>query len=195
MLISYIFLIASAASQICIQPAEKLCVHSKVDGNRILITVHSAAKGWTAIGQGASMLSAKIFNGWKNSSAGYTVVAMKATTYNARPSVADDMATAMALQVPAPAWANIAYSYWRPLSSIAVSDFIYAYSDIAPVTPDSPTSVFEKHIARGSLAKAVDLLAIPESPPPAPSPSGGYLGSDMWSSTTLIIVALTAGLF
>jgi hypothetical protein len=190
MLFSNLFLVAFAVSQVCITPADTLCIYAKVEGDSVLITVHSVARGWAAIGQGNTMATATIYNGWKNSTGGYTVAAMKASGH-VRPVVTDDIATAIPLQVAAPAWANLAYSYSRPLSSLAVSQFIYAFSDIAPATIDSKSSGFEQHTSAARLSPTpIDLqrLAAPTAPTASVLPSkNGALSS---SSNVLIIVAL-----
>lgn len=73
------------------------------------------------------------------------------------------VATVIPLQVPAPAWAMLAFSFSRPIQAdnviTANSPFIYAYSDSVPSTPDSMQSAFTIHQAYGSLP-AVNFLSV-----------------------------------
>ncbi|KAI8921782.1 hypothetical protein BC831DRAFT_475424 [Entophlyctis helioformis] len=107
---------AAALSQNC--PKADFCVYASSDGSgTATFTVHSGAAGWAAIGTGSKMASSSVVVGWLNPAGGVTISSRLSTAY-AMPAVAPStLATPAALQVPAPAWAKIAFSFTRPVTA------------------------------------------------------------------------------
>ncbi|KAJ3300693.1 DOMON domain-containing protein frrs1L [Borealophlyctis nickersoniae] len=110
-----------------------------------------------ALGLGDDMVGAEIFMGWTNSTGGITLSQRTATAY-ARPGLSPaQTATLIPLAVSKPSWANIAFSFRRPLtpaqgkSITATSPYVFAYSGTRPTAPDNPASGFEKHDEAGHI--------------------------------------------
>ena len=68
MLLTSLFLLVTGtfAGSACPAP-NRYCVYGTSDGKgNAIITVHSSAQGWAALGSGTSMASARYIIGWKN---------------------------------------------------------------------------------------------------------------------------------
>ena len=135
------------------------------DGNNIIMTVHCAGTGWCGIGLSPNlrMSGSDYYIGWKNSTGG-TTLSRRSTTGHLMPSYAQNqIASLVPLNVTAPSWANIAFSFKRPIAAdtsfTASSRFIYGYSDSTPSSIDDPQSSFPKHRSYGTLP-AANLLAV-----------------------------------
>ncbi|KAH6568007.1 hypothetical protein BASA50_001168 [Batrachochytrium salamandrivorans] len=128
---------AVALSKNCPVP-NSFCIYSFNDeqGNAVF-TIHSSATGWAAIGTGTAMAASSMVVGWANGTGGYTI-SNRLSTAHAMPTVAaTQFATLMPLQVPAPQWATLAFSFrWDSTSSIATlaspGNYIYAFCAIPP---------------------------------------------------------------
>jgi hypothetical protein len=105
---------------------------------------------------GTGMAGADYYVGWKNSSGGFTLSRRTATgekmpTY----SPSSQIAKIVPLAVPAPSWANLAFSFSRPIAAdntvAPTSPFIYGMGNEAPSSLDSPDSSFALHSERGQL--------------------------------------------
>lgn len=131
--------------------------------NALLSLLHRCdINRWAGVGLGNGMANADFYVGWKNSTGGY-IVSRRTSTGQRMPNPASSqVANVIPLQVPAPAWATLAFSFSRPIQADNTinenSPFIYAYSDSAPSTPDSIQSSFTIHKDFGSLP-AVNFLS------------------------------------
>jgi hypothetical protein len=136
------------------------------------------------------MANSVMIIGWKNSTGGYTV-SDRISSAEVMPSTISQTSVVVALRVPQPEWASLAFTVIRPLKSDSVTytpstQFIYAYSDSLPQTINSAESSFPAHTGRGSLG-VIDFTTlsngtadIPVEVPPTkgdtPS-SNGLVGS------------------
>jgi hypothetical protein len=132
----------------------------KVPGN-VLITLHSESAGWAAFGIGAEMAGSSIIVGWKNSKGDIVVSDRYATGYRLPVYSASQTSKLVALAVPAPSWATLAFSVTRPFKTAEVeiaksSEYIYAYSDSGPDKVDIASSAFSSHDDYAQLG-AVDF--------------------------------------
>ncbi|KAJ3334511.1 hypothetical protein HDU91_002698, partial [Kappamyces sp. JEL0680] len=162
------------------------CIYGKPDGNgNIVFTLHSAAPGWAAIGTGDSMDDSYITVGWKNSTGGHTISDRYASDTSLPPPV-DAISREVSLQVPAPDWAALSFSFRRPIASSNFTvakdtHFIYAYATRPPKQIDSPTSSFYKHSAYGVLGP---LDFVSEGPSTVPTSATSTTGSATTASST-----------
>ena len=159
-----------------------LCIFGEPDGKgNILITIHSAAKGWVGMGIGTSMSNSAIIVGWKNSQGEY-VISDRAGTSRSLPGLATTISQLVPLKYPAPSWANLAYTVSRPLKSTSSaitssSSYIYAFSDRSPSNRDSASSSFPKHSSAG-LFDVLDFTTakgISKFIPPASASNAGRI--------------------
>jgi hypothetical protein len=133
------------------------------------------------------MSDSSMLIGWKNSAGGYTV-SDRYSSGNVLPGVVALTSSLVALRVPKPAWAALAFTVTRPLKSDQITytpttSFIYGYASAPPSNPDSPTSAFPIHTGRGKLGvldfttlnngtgQASGDVPSPSPPPPPPPPS------------------------
>ncbi|KAI8927894.1 hypothetical protein BC831DRAFT_151828 [Entophlyctis helioformis] len=119
---------------------DQFCVFGAPDasGSNVVLTVHSAATGWVALGLGTSMSGSTMWVGWTNSTNGVTFSTRESTGYRT-PAVSPSTSTTLVpLAVPAPAWARIAFSFSRDLS----------------------TAGFNQHDVHGSIGR-IDFVTAP----------------------------------
>jgi hypothetical protein len=104
-----------------------------------------------------------MYIGWANSTQGYTVISTKGTGHD-QPSLKQPQDIQIVQSVlPKPAWANIAFSFSRPVNveggAITQSTtYIYAYSSNTPDSPDSVNARFSIHSKYG-VVENVDFLS------------------------------------
>ena len=117
---------------------------------------------WAGIGIGNSMKGADIYVGWKNSTGGTTLSRRSSPSTTMPIYSSSQISSPIPLQVAAPSWAKIAFSFSRPIAQVPViksdSNFIFAYSDSIPINADDPRSSFSIHSNEGILP-VVDFLA------------------------------------
>ncbi|KAJ3258243.1 hypothetical protein HK103_003724 [Boothiomyces macroporosus] len=129
------------------------CIFGKPDGKgNIMFTVHSAAKGWTGVGaDSATMIGSKDVVVWKNSTGGYTI-SDRIATADSLPGLSSNPASKLIpLQIPAPDWATMAFSYIRPIVSAdytitSNTQWLYAFGNFVPAgNIDDPGATFRSH--------------------------------------------------
>ena len=103
------------------------------------------------------MAGSIVYVAWQNSTGVITFSVRKPTGHSLPPSSTESAPTLISLQIPAPEWANIAYSIIRPIrESIttlsATSNYIYAYSSRMPSDIDASQSPFTYHDSFGSIS-------------------------------------------
>jgi hypothetical protein len=123
---------------------------------------HNTKQRWASIGSGMSMANSTMIIGWKNSTNGYTI-SDRISTSKALPKPIKVESEIIPLVGEAPIWANLAFSFKRPLSTndLVVSDmstWIVAYGDTPPNDIDDPKSDFSVHTESGILG-AIDFTA------------------------------------
>jgi hypothetical protein len=108
---------------------------------------------WASFGisESSSMMNATVFVSWKNSSNGYVISDRIATNYIMPLETANQNSSVIPLQIPLPDWANMGFSFKRPIETRDVvfaktSSFIYAFSNTPPLGNVDVTSVkFRMH--------------------------------------------------
>jgi hypothetical protein len=159
----------TSASSTCIP--NTFCVYSERSENgEMVLTIHSAAGGWASLGIGASMENAIMIVGWRNSQGGITLSDRRSTD-RSMPRPLRTISKLLELKVPAPAWANLAFTFSRPLDAAdaritAETVFIYGYSTTPPTQPDDPNSNFAIHTGRGNLGR-LDVSKVQNVDPPS----------------------------
>lgn len=132
------------------------CVYSEPDlkGN-VYLTLHGSLPGWIGLGTGDQMAGSTMIIGWKNSTGGYTISDRMATSESMPQPASTMVSQVVPLRVPAPTWAVLAFTVFKPLGTTYKSDttYIYSISSRLPITIDSATSSFSKHDTRGNLGK------------------------------------------
>ena len=106
---------------------------------------------------------ADVYVAWKEPATGRVLLSRRTATGYALPQLAANQSSAVVIPLkhPAPAWANLAYSFSRPLDTVpvigAASSYIYALSDKLPKNPADASSTFRQHSQMGTIA-SVDIL-------------------------------------
>ncbi|KAJ3271579.1 hypothetical protein HDV01_006541 [Terramyces sp. JEL0728] len=108
------------------------CVYGSKNGSSAIITVHSAAKGWSAIGNGQGMLNSDLFVVFKDYSGDYSLVQSRATAFSLPVKNENPSAKIVDLAVPSPSWAGMAYSFSVPVDLFNRNYFSFAGSDKNP---------------------------------------------------------------
>eukprot|EP00842_Homolaphlyctis_polyrhiza_P000142 jgi/Hompol1/1128/HPOL_000048-RA len=163
-----------------------------LDGS-IAITVQAAGKGWAGFGIGSQMAGSSMYLAWKNSTGGIVLSPRQATGHIIPQPSPEHIATLIATPsyvTPQP-WANIVFSFKRPVSSntstiMATSSYIYAIGNTPPPNPDSSATSPGIHDQKGMIG-GLDLTVSlagnstgtpqtnvpgsPGSPRPMPSPT------------------------
>ncbi|KAJ3321365.1 hypothetical protein HDV06_004350 [Boothiomyces sp. JEL0866] len=168
---------AVSAASYC--DGQKFCVYGTGTSSSVTITVHAAANGWAGVGIGDGMTSAQLFVGWQNSTKGYTLISGTSKS-TVQPTVDSPLKlTQVPLAVPAPSWANLAYSFTTSVSGISQStNIIWAYSNSPPSSNiDSTKAQFAQHQATGSTT-GVNLLTSSSSTSAPPAGATSTSGSD-----------------
>jgi hypothetical protein len=118
---------------------------------------------WASFGIGSKMENADFYVGWKNSKGDYVISRRAANGYKMPTFATTQLIKNVPLEVPSPSWANLAFSFSRPIEAEnkieSTSSFIYGYSNDAPSQIDSPQSNFGIHESYGALPK-VDFLSL-----------------------------------
>jgi hypothetical protein len=124
------------------------------------------------------MQNAGMIVGWKNSQGGYTI-SDRISRALTLPVPIETVSQVVGLRVPAPSWATLAVTVFRPLDTTDIkitssSEYIYALGQRPPRNLDDPKSIFSIHNLRGTLGK-IDLTT-PQKPsvivpPPTTSPA------------------------
>eukprot|EP00842_Homolaphlyctis_polyrhiza_P000141 jgi/Hompol1/1127/HPOL_000047-RA len=147
--------------------------------NNLIITVQSAGKGWAGFGIGSQMAGATMYLAWKNSTGGIVLSPRQATGHIIPQPSPEHIATLIATPsyvTPQP-WANIVFSFKRPVSSSITtitpsSSYIYAMGTDPPPNPDSPTTSPGMHDLNGNINN-FDLT----TPAPLEGSGGGTNGT------------------
>ena len=122
------------------------------DAGQNVLTIHSAAKGWTSIGIGTSMLSCtEIYLIWKNSKGELVLSARNSSSHSMPVYNHASRSHLTNPQYQAPEWANLAASIVVPYKLDNDTLLIYASSDSSVQTPDQKNSNFYMHDSKGSL--------------------------------------------
>ncbi|KAJ3256085.1 hypothetical protein HK103_005768 [Boothiomyces macroporosus] len=129
------------------------CVYGAARESSLTITVHSSAKGWSAVGNGKSMLNADLFVAFRNDSGGYVVVQSLANAYGLPMQTPNPVAKIVDLAIPAPSWASMAYSFSVPRDKFSNNYFSFACSDH---NPQGDYKMIKKH----EFAEAADQSII-----------------------------------
>lgn len=115
------------------------------------------------------MADADFYVGWMNSTGGYTVSRRVPTGYAMPNPSSSQNAIVVPLQIRAPDWATLAFSFSRPIqvptgkSLTADSPFIYALADTVPSNIDSIQSSFTSHREFGDLPRVNFLSVVPQT--------------------------------
>jgi hypothetical protein len=101
------------------------------------------------------MANSDFYLGWKNSTGGYTI-SRRTANGKAMPSFSSSqIVQPVALQVPAPAWAKLSFSFSRPIEAdnkiLSTSPFIWGIASKAPSAVDDPKANFDIHDNYGTL--------------------------------------------
>ena len=103
------------------------------------------------------MSDANIFVGWKSGQS-YTFVSTKSTGHSKPQPISPQDITVLPLQVAAPDWATLAFSFAKPIASgtpvTPSSSYIYAWSTDATGLTQSVDSNFGIHTNKGSFGSA-----------------------------------------
>lgn len=133
----------------------KYCVYGQVEGSDIFFTIHSAASGWAAFGIGTSMTGSTMYIGWKNSSGNVLPISASSSGHSMPPATSPNQLQSTPLKIAKPSWANLAFSFSRPVGGSnaigAKSSYIYAYSDTPPTNVDSPSAQYSIHSKFGFI--------------------------------------------
>ncbi|KAJ3271428.1 hypothetical protein HDV01_006634 [Terramyces sp. JEL0728] len=169
-LVLFTFALGGASSSCA---GETICVYGNADGQgNVIITVHAAAKGWVSIMNGDDMSTGQVFVGWKNN--GNYVISDRKCTGTTLPTAFPTTASKITeLQVKQPAWANLAFSFIRPLANTDIkiqstNVYSYAYANQAVLSPSNPNSAFGIHDIHAKFGP-LDFTTIPKgnnTPPP-----------------------------
>ncbi|KAJ3325465.1 SMC5-SMC6 complex localization factor protein 1 [Boothiomyces sp. JEL0866] len=136
------------------------CVYGAHSRNSSIITVHSSAKGWSAIGTGKGMLNSELFVVFKNFTGHNIIVQSTAYSYGLPTPIQHSQARLVDLAIPAPAWASISYSFSVPEKVFNNQHFAFASSNR---NPEGDYAMVSKH----DFAESVDQnLFIHDSYPP-----------------------------
>lgn len=118
---------------------------------------HSKAYSrYTAMGIGSGMRNADMYIVWKNSKGGYTISRRASTAQNLPEyRASNQIAQIVSQRYQQPTWANIAFTFSRPLRADnnieAKSPYIWANGNSEPANADNPDSTFSKHTDHGSI--------------------------------------------
>ncbi|KAI8921783.1 hypothetical protein BC831DRAFT_475429 [Entophlyctis helioformis] len=165
--------IPAALGQATYCDGNTFCAIGGVDADgEVIVTIQSSATGWVAFGTGTRMAGASIYAGWRNSNGGVTFSPRQATGHSLPPVSSEGIARLVATPagIARPSWANIMYTFKRPVSGInrmASGSYIYAYSNVAPSSPDSPSSSFTRHADHNSFS--LDLSTVIGGAPASPA--------------------------
>ncbi|KAJ3313417.1 SMC5-SMC6 complex localization factor protein 1 [Boothiomyces sp. JEL0838] len=141
------FLLASFVLSYCKESV--YCIYGAAQESSLTITVHSSAKGWSAVGNGKGMLNADLFVAFRNDSGGYVVVQSLANAYGLPMQTPNPVAKIVDLAIPAPSWASMAYSFSVPRDKFSNNYFSFACSDH---NPQGDYKMIKKH----EFAEAAD---------------------------------------
>ncbi|KAJ3319959.1 hypothetical protein HDV06_005777 [Boothiomyces sp. JEL0866] len=157
---------------------ETICLYGQPDGNgNVVFTVHSSAPGWTAIGVGAGMVNSTDIIVWRNSTGGFTISDRIATDYVSPTVSSNPVSQIVPLQIEAPTWSNMSFSFVRPISSVDVtltssSSYIYALGQYPPKRNiDNPATRILEHYDKG-LVDVLDFVDKVATTTAAPTPTG-----------------------
>lgn len=181
---------AEAAANYC--RGTSFCVYGVADGTGyIIFTIHSASAGWAAIGFGSQMAGSPMYVGWKNTAAtqGYTISTSFATGQNLpKTDNIPQSAVIVSLNVAAPTWAKLAFSFKCPITSQGVTitasqNYIIAWSSKVPNNPALYSSKYSRHDGFYSFSD-VDFTVLSTNLPVA---SSGNSASNIESADSSII--------
>jgi hypothetical protein len=99
-------------SQCSNKPGSEYCIYGgpSSDG-RVVVTIHSSAKGWVGFGVGSSMTRAMLYVCWKDSK-DQLIIVQSQTTKDAYPSPTNiQQVQLLPNQITTPQWATFAYSF------------------------------------------------------------------------------------
>lgn len=159
----------SSSGSHCI--GSQYCVYANTTAATTIYTVHAAATGWAALGFGGSMDDSKMIIGWKSGNT--YVVTSRDSKASVMPTTPSTPAAVLApLAIPAKPWARLAFSFSLPSlkPEDATDAFIWASSNTAVTTPNSPTSKFSIHDHKGVIAQDF-TTSDPEPATPKPAPN------------------------
>lgn len=132
----------------------QFCAYGTLDESGYnVLTIHSAATGWTSIGIGSSMTSCtEIYLIWKNSK-GDLVLSPRNSTSHSMPIFNHVSRSYLTnLQYQAPTWANFAVSIAVPFRLDNNTQLIYANSNTSVVSPEQRNSNFLSHDSFGYIS-------------------------------------------
>jgi Cytochrome domain of cellobiose dehydrogenase len=130
---------------------QRYCLYAgpSADGKSTVFTAHCAAAGWCGVGVGSGMTTASLYVAWQNSTKGHTLVSTKAKSFSMPTTVSPQDVRLIPLQVKAPAWAKLAFSFIRSSSGITPSStYLLAMANNPPsVNIDSIDASYGFHNA------------------------------------------------
>ncbi|KAJ3360605.1 hypothetical protein HDU91_004474 [Kappamyces sp. JEL0680] len=172
MRVAHLALASMAAATTYCNREKSFCVVSQLkadDHKTVCFTVHSTAAGWAGFGIGnKGMNGADIFVGWKNSTKGYTIANLQAST-ETQPTLDPTVQNIVAVPLlDTNMTLGIDYSFCRPLQVAkgknieATTQYIWAFST-TPLSSniDSPSASFPIHTATDDQMFADFTLADP----------------------------------
>lgn len=115
-----------------------------------VFTVFSSASGWFGVGVGGPEMENGILHvSWKNSTKGMTIVQSMGSPSGMPQPLPQQMVKIIPLQIPAPGWAKLAYSFVTPPPK--GNKFMWAYSDSSPASMiDNINASYAQHTKYGS---------------------------------------------
>ncbi|KAJ3083643.1 hypothetical protein HDU99_007656 [Rhizoclosmatium hyalinum] len=144
---------ASAASNSYCTATNSFCFQATIDsktGNPIF-TMQSSSKGWMSVGVGCTtMACANMYVGYKASN-GTAIISQRSATGTSTPSfksTTDFTLVSTPSSVSILASSVLSVSFMIPKSAVSMTsdmNFIYAFSNTAPTSPDSPTAAITQH--------------------------------------------------
>ncbi|KAJ3320179.1 DOMON domain-containing protein frrs1L [Boothiomyces sp. JEL0866] len=173
--------VSFGAVQSSAQVPNTISVYGNADGTgNVIITVHAAAKGWVSIMNGDDMDGTQVIVGWSNNGK-YMISDRKSVGTTLPVAFPTTASKIVPLQVPAPSWANLAFSFSRPLSNADIkiqstNVYSYAYADHPVFTPTDPNTAFnihDKHGGFGPLDFTAPKVVTPNATVPAPKTVAG----------------------
>ncbi|KAJ3312332.1 hypothetical protein HDV04_003225 [Boothiomyces sp. JEL0838] len=149
---------------------------------------------------GDDMDGTQVIVGWNNN--GKYMISDRKSTGTTLPLPFPNTASKITtLQVPAPSWANLAFSFTRPLSNTDIkltnsSIYSYAYADHPVRTPTDPNTSFDIHDKHGGFGpldfttlKVTNSNGTVPAPKVVAGPSSGILVlPDDFSYSTLVTI-------
>jgi hypothetical protein len=131
----------------------RFCVYGTTsESGHNVLTIHSAATGWAAIGIGSSMTSCtEMYLIWKNSK-GELILSPRNSSSQAMPIYNHVSRSYLTdLQYQAPTWATLAASIVSPDRLDKNTLLIYALSNELVVSPEIKNSNFNQHDSHGQI--------------------------------------------